>query len=80
MSRVTILRCIFTYLWFGAVLIIRLPLRAKVERLTAAGQFEEAQVPMWRFANRLARVGCRLLGIKLTVKGTENVPKEGSVL
>lgn len=76
----TILRNIFTYLWFGAVLVIRLPLRAKVERLIAAGQFEEAQVPMWRFANRLARVGCRLLGIKLTVKGTENVPKEGSVL
>ncbi len=76
----TILRNIFTYLWFGAVLVIRLPLRAKVERLIAEDRFEEAQRYIWAFANHLARVGVRLLGVKLTVKGTENVPKEGSVL
>lgn len=76
----TILRNIFTYLWFGAVLVIRLPLRAKVERLIAEDRFEEAQRYIWAFANHLARVGIRLLGVKLTVKGTENVPKEGSVL
>lgn len=80
MSRVTILRCIFTYLWFGAVLVIRLPLRAKVERLIAEDRFEEAQRYIWAFANHLARIGVRLLGVKLTVKGTENVPQEGSVL
>lgn len=76
----TILRNIFTYLWFGAVLVIRLPLRAKVERLIAEDRFEEAQRYIWAFANHLARVGVKLLGVKLTVKGTENVPKEGSVL
>ena len=76
----TILRNIFTYLWFGAVLVIRLPLRAKVERLIAEDRFEEAQRHIWAFANHLARVGVKLLGVKLTVKGTENVPKEGSVL
>ena len=76
----TILRNIFTYLWFGAVLVIRLPLRAKVERLIAEDRFEEAQRYIWAFANHLARVGIKLLGVKLTVKGTENVPKEGSVL
>lgn len=76
----TAIRCIFTYIWFGAVLVIRLPLRHKVERLIEAGEFEEAQRHIWKFANHLARVGCRLLGIKLTVKGLENVPKEGSVL
>lgn len=76
----TILRNIFTYLWFGAVLVIRLPLRAKVERLIAEDRFEEAQRYIWAFANHLARVGVKLLGVELTVKGTENVPKEGSVL
>lgn len=76
----TVLRDIITYLWFGAVLVIRLPLRKKVERLIEAGEFEEAQRLMWNFANHLARVGCRMLGIKLTVKGVENIPKTGSVL
>lgn len=76
----TAIRCIFTYIWFGAVLVIRLPLRKKVNRLIEAGEFEEAQRYMWAFANHLARVGCRLLGIKLTVKGLENIPEKGSIL
>lgn len=76
----TVLRCIFVYLWFGAVLLIRLPLRAKANRLIEVGEFEEAQRRMWKFANHLARVGCRLLGVKLTVKGLENIPEHGSIL
>lgn len=76
----TAIRCIFTYIWFGAVLVIRLPLRRKVERLIEAGEFEEAQRYIWDFANHLARTGCKLLGVKLTVKGLENVPKTGSIL
>ena len=76
----TIRRNIVPYPWSGAVLVIRVPLRAKVERLIAEDRFEEAQRYIWAFANHLARVGVKLLGVKLTVKGTENVPKEGSVL
>ena len=65
----TILRNIFTYLWFGAVLVIRLPLRAKVERLIAEDRFEEAQRYIWAFANHLARVGVRLQGHRKRAQG-----------
>lgn len=76
----TAIRDIIIYLWFVAVMMIRLPLRHKVERLTEIGDFEEAQRLMWRFAHHLAQVGCRLLGIKINVKGLDNIPETGSIL
>lgn len=80
MSIVTQIRNIFVYIWFVAVMLIRLPLRAKVNRLMDAGEFEEAQRRIHAFAKHFASTGCKLLGVKITVEGLDNVPKEGSVL
>lgn len=76
----TVIRDIFVYVWFVAVMLIRLPLRSKVNRLMEAGEFEEAQRRIHKFAYHLAGTGCRLLGVKITVDGLENIPEEGSVL
>lgn len=76
----TVIRDIFVYCWFVAVMAIRLPLRNKVNRLMEAGEFEEAQQRIHKFAYHLASTGCRLLGVKIDVQGLENIPKEGSVV
>lgn len=79
MSGVKVLRSLIAYLWLSLALVICLPLRASVNKL-AETDFTKAQAKMWSFASWIGRMGCRTIGVKLTVKGVENVPMDGSVV
>ena len=79
MSDVKYIRSLFAYIWLALVLVVCLPLRAKVNKL-AENDFTKAQEKMWSFASWVGRMGCSIIGVDLTVKGVENVPMDGSVV
>lgn len=79
MSGVKVIRSLVAYLWLSLALVICLPLRASVKKL-AESDFTKAQEKMWSFASWVGKMGCRLIGVKLTVNGVENIPKDGSVV
>ena len=79
MSDVKYIRSLFAYIWLALVLVVRLPLRAKVNKI-AENDFTKAQEKMWSFASWVGRMGCSIIGVDLTVKGVENVPMDGSVV
>lgn len=73
------IRSILVYLWIGIIMIIALPYRAWCNHLKKT----DAQAG-YKKLHKLVRAFCRVIlklgGIKLEVKGTENLPKGGNVL
>ena len=79
MSVVKVIRSCIAYLWLALALVICLPFRASVNKQREE-DFSKSQARMWSFASWVGKMGCRTVGVKLTVKGVENVPKDGSVV
>ena len=73
------IRSCLAYIWLSLVLVLCLPFRFYVNH-KAKTDFLAAQKKMWSFASWIGRMGCAILGVKLEVKGTENIPTEGSVV
>lgn len=74
------LRTIYFVIYFIGHLIYTVPFKAKVKRLHAKGMKKEANELSQRVAFYWAQRLIKATGSKVTVIGSENVPKEGGVV
>lgn len=73
------IRSILVYLWIALIIIVGLPYRAycnHIKKTDAAAGYHK----LHKLVRPFCRVILALSGIKLEVKGKENIPSEGNVL
>ncbi len=73
------LRSVLAYIICATVLIVRLPLRKKVNEM-AETDLEASMNTLWPFAHWIGRMACRVLKVETEINGLENVPEDSSVL
>ena len=74
-----LLRSIWAYIVCATVLVVRLPLRKKVNALAETDK-QGAMEMLWPFANWIGHMACRVLKVETDINGLENVPMDGSVV
>lgn len=79
MTVIYILRSAVVYIWAFIVIVFCSPYRWLCDHISDK-DFELGHARLGNFARHFARQVCALAGVHITVKGLENVPKDGSVL
>lgn len=74
------LRSIVWYIVFFSTLILRIPAMIRTKTLTKKGLEEERDKLVYKNTTSWARILLKIAGVKVTVHGLENIPKDTNVL
>lgn len=74
------LRSIVWYIVFFSALILRIPAMIRTKTLTKKGLEEERDKLVYKNTTSWARTLLKVAGVKVTVHGLENIPKDTNVL
>lgn len=73
------MRTIIWFIYFGCYLIAVLPKLHRVKKLTEAGKIEERDAIVAQAVQNWSRRLLKLAGVKVTVRGLENIPEGAAV-
>ena len=74
-----VVRSVLTYIWIGSFMVLGLPLRWYYKQIQKK-DMEKGALKLHRVVQWYSRGILRLSGMKVEVKGKENIPADGAVL
>lgn len=74
------IRTIIWFIWFTITLIISIPFMFRINYLIKKEKIEESKALIHKCTNLWAKSLLKVAGVKVNVKGIENIPKDKAVL